>query len=105
MPRLLREYQTHIFLVLEVHVRLFEMVVASLYMRAIVAYLLSETLQARALRDGLILAGQIGCNRIEVNSDCMDFVQVMKRRGNSLRSATTIYECTMLCHNFTKLVF
>jgi hypothetical protein len=27
--------------------------------------------EARALHDGLILAGQVGSNMIEVNSDCM----------------------------------
>jgi hypothetical protein len=30
-----------------------------------------STAEARALRDGLLLAGQLGCNRVEVNSDCM----------------------------------
>jgi ribonuclease HI len=38
--------------------------------------------EARALGDGLILAGQIGCNRIEVNSDCMDVIEVMNQGGN-----------------------
>jgi hypothetical protein len=34
---------------------------------------ISETssAEARALRDGLNFAGQVGCNKIEVNSDCM----------------------------------
>ena len=31
-----------------------------------------STAEAQALRDGLLLAGQLGCNRIEVNSDCVE---------------------------------
>ena len=30
--------------------------------------------EAAALRDGLLLAQQIGCNRIEIQSDCMEVV-------------------------------
>jgi hypothetical protein len=51
-----------------------------------------STAEARALRDGLILAGQIGCNRIEVNSDCLDMIEVMRNGGNSFEPAATIYE-------------
>jgi ribonuclease HI len=62
--------------------------------------------EARALRDGLILAGQIGCNRIEVNSDCMDVIEVMNQGGNSFGPAAAIYEeCSMLCHSFVEVVF
>jgi ribonuclease HI len=62
--------------------------------------------EARALRDGLILAGQIGCNRIEVNSDCMDVIDVMNQGGNSFGTAAAIYEeCSMLCHSFVEVVF
>jgi ribonuclease HI len=62
--------------------------------------------EARALRDGLILAGQVGCNRIEVNSDCMDVINVMNQGGNSFGPAAAIYEeCSMLCHNFVEVVF
>ena len=48
--------------------------------------------EALALRDGLILAGQIGCNRLEVNSDCLEVIEVMLNGGNSLGSAAAIYE-------------
>ena len=64
------------------------------------------TTEAQALRDGLLLAGQIGCNRIEVNSDCVEVIDVMKEGGNSLGPAAAIYEeCTLLCRNFTEVVF
>jgi hypothetical protein len=44
---------------------------------------------ATVLRDGLILAGQIGCNRIriEINSNCMDVIEVMQNGGSSLGPA------------------
>jgi ribonuclease HI len=65
-----------------------------------------STAEARALRDGLILAGQIGCNRLEVNSDCMDVIDVMVNGGNSLGPAAAIYEeCSFLCRNFTEAHF
>ena len=34
--------------------------------------------EARALRDGLLLAGQVGCSKIEVESDCMEVIDVME---------------------------
>jgi ribonuclease HI len=65
-----------------------------------------STAEARALRDGLLLAGQLGCNRIEVNSDCMDVVEVMNEGGNSLGPAAAIYEeCSFLCRYFSQIVF
>jgi ribonuclease HI len=65
-----------------------------------------STAEARALRDGLILAGQVRCNRLEVNSDSMDVIDVMGNGGNSLGSATAIYEeCSFLCRNFTETQF
>ncbi|KAK1646392.1 hypothetical protein QYE76_064197 [Lolium multiflorum] len=35
----------------------------------------AATAEARALRDGLLLAGQTGCSKIEVNSDCMEVIE------------------------------
>jgi ribonuclease HI len=66
----------------------------------------AATAEATALRDGLILAGQVGCNRIEVNSDCMDVIDVMNQGGNSFGPAAAIYEdCTLLCRSFTHVLF
>ena len=39
--------------------------------------------EARALRDGLLLAGQVGCNKVEINSDCLEVIDVMKEGGIS----------------------
>ena len=64
------------------------------------------TAEAHVLRDGLILAGQLGCNRIEVNSDSMEVIETMRNGGNSLGVAAAIYEeCTMLCRNFGVVIF
>jgi hypothetical protein len=62
--------------------------------------------EATALRDGLILAGNIGCNKIMVESDCIEVVEVMQNGGNSIGPTAAIYdECTFLCHNFTHVCF
>jgi ribonuclease HI len=47
--------------------------------------------EAYALLDGLRLAEQVGCNRIIVNSDCMQVVNTF-RDGFSATSATAIYD-------------
>jgi ribonuclease HI len=66
----------------------------------------AATAEARALRDGLLLAGQIGFNRLEVDSDCMEVIDVMKNGGNSLGPAAAIYdECSFLSRNFTEVLF
>jgi hypothetical protein len=63
----------------------------------------ASTVEARALRDGLILEGQVGC-RLEVNSDCIEVIEVMQNGGNSFDLAAAIYEeCTSLCHNFVEV--
>jgi hypothetical protein len=66
----------------------------------------SATAEVSAPREGVLLAGQIGCNRLELNSNCMEVVEIMQNGGNSLGLAGVIYEeCTFLCHNFTEVVF
>jgi hypothetical protein len=62
----------------------------------------AATAEARALRDGLLLAGQVGCNNLIINSDCMDVIETMQNGGNSLGGAAAIYEeCSFLARNFT----
>jgi hypothetical protein len=62
--------------------------------------------EARALRDGLLLSGQMGCNRLEVNSNRMDVIDVMKNGGNSLGLVVVIYEeCSFLYRNFSQVYF
>ena len=54
----------------------------------------------------MLLAALVGCNRIEINSDCTDVISVMTNGGNSLGPAAAIYEeCIFLCRNFTEVIF
>jgi len=48
--------------------------------------------QAYALKEGLMLAQHIGCNRIIIQSDCMEMVYIMKDGGFSANSAAAIYD-------------
>ena len=43
--------------------------------------------EARALRDELILTGQLGCSKIVVNSDRMEIISTMNEAGNSVSPA------------------
>jgi ribonuclease HI len=64
------------------------------------------TAEARALRDGLVLAGQMGCSKLEVNSDCMEVINTMEQEGNSAGPAAAIYEeCAFLARGFAKVIF
>jgi hypothetical protein len=50
----------------------------------------------------LTLAGQLGCSRLEIDSDCMDVVDTMQNGGNSIGGAAAIYEhCSFLAPSFT----
>ena len=64
-----------------------------------------STAEACALRDGLIIAGNVGCNRILVESDCMEVVEVMQNGGNSLGVAVAIYEEYFPLSQFTRVIF
>ncbi|XP_071680144.1 uncharacterized protein [Lolium perenne] len=62
--------------------------------------------EAMGLHDGLLLAGQVGCNRIEINSDCIEVIETMNDGGNSLGPAAAIYEeCNFLGRNFAVAKF
>jgi ribonuclease HI len=62
--------------------------------------------EAMGFRDGVLLAGQVGCNIIEVNSDCIEVIDTMNEGGNSLGPAAAIYEeCNFLGRNFTDASF
>ena len=53
--------------------------------------------EAYALKEGLLLAQSIGGNRIIIQSDCMEVVEIMKEGGCSANSAAAIYdECITL---------
>jgi ribonuclease HI len=66
----------------------------------------AATAEALALRNGLQLAGQLGCTKIIVNSDCMEVISTMLDGGNSIGAAAAIYEeCTFLARNFAHFLF
>jgi hypothetical protein len=57
--------------------------------------------EAYELKEGLMLAQQIGCNRIVVQSDYMEVVQIMKDDGVTANSAAPIYhECNLVWNGF-----
>ena len=64
------------------------------------------TAEARGLRDGLLLANDMGCNKIYVEADCMEVIEIMQNGGHSLGLAATIYEeCSFLARNFISIEF
>jgi ATP:corrinoid adenosyltransferase len=57
--------------------------------------------EAYALKEGLMLAQHIGCNRLIIQSDCMEVVQIMKDGGVSANSAAAIYDdCNIIWSGF-----
>jgi len=48
--------------------------------------------EAYALKEGLMLAQYIGGNRLIVQSDCMEVVEIMKNGGFTANSAAAIYD-------------
>lgn len=64
------------------------------------------TAEARGLKDGLILASNVGCNKMEIEADCMEVTVIMNSGGNYLGPVATIYEeCYFHCRNFTSISF
>ena len=60
--------------------------------------------EAYALKEGLMLAQQIGCNRLIVQSDCMEVVQIMSDSGFTANSAAPIYdECNLVWSGFQEI--
>ena len=57
--------------------------------------------EAFALKDGLMLAQQIGGNRIIIQSDCMEVTEIMSIEGFMTNSAAAIYdECNTVWKGF-----
>ena len=66
----------------------------------------ASTAEAFARRDGLRLAGQIGCPRLIIQSDYLEAVEIIKMKGNSIGVASAIYEeCIFLCRGFSNIKF
>jgi ribonuclease HI len=59
--------------------------------------------EVQALKQGLILAQSIGCNRIIITSDCMEVVDTMKNGAISHGVAAVIFDdCYHLVCDFLK---
>jgi len=57
--------------------------------------------QAYALKEGLMLAQHIGCNRKIIQFDCMEVVHIMKDGGFSANSTAAIYDdCNIIWSGF-----
>ena len=57
--------------------------------------------EAYALKEGLMLTLHIGCNRLTVQSDCMEVVQTIKDGGFSTNLAAVLYdECNIIWSGF-----
>jgi ribonuclease HI len=66
----------------------------------------ATTAEARAVRDGLLLAGQIGCTKVQVESDCIEVIETMTDNDNSTGVAAAIFEeCAFLARGFAKVSF
>ena len=60
--------------------------------------------EAMALREGLLLAQQIGCNRLMIQSDCLEVVETMKQDGISATAILNRYdECSQLWQDFVSI--
>ena len=54
-----------------------------------------------ALKEGLMLAQNVGCNRIIIQSDCMEAVNIMGDGGFTANSGAAIYdECQAIWLGF-----
>ena len=60
--------------------------------------------EAMALKEGLLLAQQIGCNRLMIQSDCLEVVETMKQDGISATASAPVYdECAQLWQDFVSI--
>jgi ribonuclease HI len=62
--------------------------------------------EAHAMKQGLLLAQVVGCNRIIISSDNRDAVEIMQEGGNSSGVAAAIFDdCYYLSSEFSRVQF
>ena len=55
----------------------------------------AQTMEVMALRDGLLLANEVGCNRLQAESDCMGVIDALSGTSQWYDQAAPIYaSCT-----------
>ncbi|OEL14975.1 hypothetical protein BAE44_0024010 [Dichanthelium oligosanthes] len=57
----------------------------------------ASTTEAISLRNGLYLANEMGCNKLIIQSDCLEVVETMKDGGFSATAAAPIYIYDDIC--------
>jgi ribonuclease HI len=61
--------------------------------------------KAYALKEGLMLAQHIGCNRLIIQSDCVEVVDTMKDGGFTANSAAALHdECNIIWSEFQNIM-
>ena len=62
--------------------------------------------EAYALRHGLLLAQQLGVNKLIVEADCLEVIDIMNSGGFAATGAAAIYaDCTVLSLGYTSVSF
>ena len=70
-----------------------------------ISHVLDATMaEASALRDGLLLAQQIDCTRVQIQADCSEVVDIMRDGGFSATASAVIFEeCNHLWEEFVEI--
>jgi ribonuclease HI len=64
----------------------------------------AQMAEAYALKEGLMLAQHVGANRLIIQSDCMEVVEIMRAGGFTANSAAAIYdECDTVWGGFQEI--
>jgi hypothetical protein len=62
--------------------------------------------EVQVLKEGLLLAQSMGCNRVIMCSDCLDVVTTMQGGGNSHEVSAAVFDdCYYLASEFIKVQF
>jgi len=62
------------------------------------------TAEVNALREGLVLAQTMGCNRIRIQADCLEVVDTMRQGGFTATISGPIYEqCELMWLDFVSI--
>jgi hypothetical protein len=65
----------------------------------------ATTVEAMALRDGLMMVEAMGYSNLVINSDCVGIIDVMKNGGHTQGPAAAIYkDCLFLCREFNDVI-
>ena len=64
----------------------------------------AATAEVTALKEGLILAQSLGCNRIRIHADCLEVVETMRQGGFTATISSPIYDdCILMWQDFVSI--